>query len=241
MKIHPCLSNIRRCLQAVLILIASISVSGLRAEDKADAKPKEVDPFINNPTQTSSKVNETTDTTKKATFDGKPLPSDEELKKILTPIQFAVTRQNGTERPFTNEFWQHKEDGIYVDIVSGVPLFSSKDKFDTHCGWPAFAKPINDEEIKQFLDTSHGMQRVEVRSSTADSHLGHVFNDGPKELGGLRYCINSASLRFVPKDKMKEAGYGELYTKLFAADDAKAATTAATTAAGKDKGKSEAK
>jgi len=142
------------------------------------------------------------------------VPSNEELKKILTPIQYAVTRENGTERPFTNEFWQHKEEGIYVDIVSGKPLFSSKDKFDTDCGWPGFSKPINDEEVKKLSDKSHGMERIEVRSSTGDSHLGHVFNDGPIEKGGLRYCINSASLRFVPKAKMKDAGYGDL-VKIF--------------------------
>jgi methionine-R-sulfoxide reductase len=138
------------------------------------------------------------------------VPSDEELKKKLTPIQYAVTRESGTERPFTNEYWQHKEEGIYVDVVSGKPLFSSKDKFDTDCGWPGFAKPIEESEIKNIKDLTHGMQRIEVRSQTGDSHLGHVFNDGPKEMGGLRYCINSAALRFVAKDKMKEAGYGNL-------------------------------
>lgn len=138
------------------------------------------------------------------------IPSKEELKKTLTPVQFAVTQQNGTERPFDNEYDKHFEEGIYVDIVSGDALFSSKDKFDSGCGWPAFTKPINDKEVKELLDTTHGMIRTEVRSKRADSHLGHVFNDGPKDKGGLRYCINSASLRFVPKSKMKEAGYGDL-------------------------------
>jgi peptide methionine sulfoxide reductase msrA/msrB len=134
-------------------------------------------------------------------------PSDEELRKSLTPQQYAVVRENATERPFTNPYWQHREEGIYVDIVTGKPLFSSRDKFDTDCGWPGFAKPIDEAEIKQLRDSTHGMLRVEVRSATGDAHLGHVFNDGPKELGGKRYCINSASLRFIPREKMAEAGY----------------------------------
>ena len=142
------------------------------------------------------------------------IPTDAELKARLTPEQYRVTRENGTERPFQNEFWKHSEEGIYVDIISGKPLFSSKDKFDTDCGWPGFAKPIGDGEIKELADKSHGMERVEVRSKTGDAHLGHVFNDGPKELGGLRYCINSAALRFVPKAKMQEAGYGA-WLKIF--------------------------
>ncbi len=127
---------------------------------------------------------------------------------MLTPQQYAVVRENATERPFTNMYWRHREDGIYVDIVTGKPLFSSRDKFDTECGWPGFAKPIEEAEIKQLRDTTHGMVRVEVRSATGDAHLGHVFDDGPLELGGKRYCINSASLRFVPKEKMSELGYG---------------------------------
>lgn len=140
----------------------------------------------------------------------KPIPTDEELKKKLTPEQYAVTRENATERPFTNEFWKHKEEGIYVDVISGEALFSSKDKFDTECGWPGFSKPISDKEVANLVDKSHGMERTEVRSKTGNAHLGHVFNDGPVEKGGLRYCINSASLRFIAKDKMKEAGYGKL-------------------------------
>ena len=138
----------------------------------------------------------------------------EERLKQLTQMQYYVTQQNGTEPPYQNEFDQHFEEGIYVDIVSGKPLFSSKDKFDAGCGWPSFAKPIVAEEIEEKFDTSHGMRRVEVRSKTADSHLGHVFPDGPRELGGLRYCINSASLRFIPKDKLEAEGYGE-YLSIF--------------------------
>lgn len=138
----------------------------------------------------------------------------EELKKKLTPMQYHVTQESGTEPPFQGEYDQHFEDGIYVDIVSGKPLFSSKDKFDAHCGWPSFAKPIETEEVKESFDTSHGMRRTEVRSASADSHLGHLFPDGPSELGGLRYCINSAALRFVPKEDLEKEGYPE-YKELF--------------------------
>lgn len=137
----------------------------------------------------------------------------EEKVKSLNRMQYEVTQNNGTEPPFQNEYWDHKEEGLYVDIVSGKPLFTSKDKFDSHCGWPSFTKPIEEEEVEEKLDTTHGMIRTEVRSRTADSHLGHVFNDGPGP-SGLRYCINSAALRFVPKDKLKEEGY-ESYLHLF--------------------------
>ncbi|MDN3426404.1 peptide-methionine (R)-S-oxide reductase MsrB [Microbacterium sp. APC 3898] len=138
----------------------------------------------------------------------------DELKAKLTPMQYHVTQESGTEPPFQGEYDQHFEDGIYVDIVSGKPLFSSKDKFDAHCGWPSFAKPLEDTEVKENLDTSHGMRRTEVRSATADSHLGHLFPDGPSSLGGLRYCINSAALRFVPKEQLDAEGLSE-YKKLF--------------------------
>lgn len=137
----------------------------------------------------------------------------EELKKKLTEIQYHVTQENGTEPPFRNEFDSHYEDGIYVDIVSGKPLFSSKDKYDAGCGWPSFTKPIESKEVIEKTDITHGMKRVEVRSKTADSHLGHVFPDGPGE-DGLRYCINSAALRFVSIDNLEKEGFGE-YSKLF--------------------------
>jgi peptide-methionine (R)-S-oxide reductase len=133
----------------------------------------------------------------------------------LTPEQFRVTQRNGTERPFENAFWDHNEPGIYVDVVSGEPLFSSLDKFDSHCGWPSFTKPVNPENVEERHDNSHGMARTEVRSSHGDSHLGHVFDDGPSDAGGLRYCINSASLRFIPFAELESEGYGE-YRKLFA-------------------------
>lgn len=132
----------------------------------------------------------------------------------LTDMQYYVTQQNGTEPPYRNEYDQHFDEGIYVDIVSGKPLFSSRDKYDAGCGWPAFTKPIEAPEVTEHFDESHGMRRVEVRSKTANSHLGHVFPDGPKEQGGLRYCINSAALRFVSVDELEAQGYGE-YVSLF--------------------------
>ena len=132
----------------------------------------------------------------------------EEALARLTPEQFYVTQQSGTERPGTGEYLNEKRAGIYVDIVSGEPLFASADKFDSHCGWPSFTKPIEPANVAELRDTTHGMVRTEVRSAGGDSHLGHVFPDGPRDHGGLRYCINSAALRFVPKDAMEAEGYG---------------------------------
>ncbi|HBC91334.1 MAG TPA: peptide-methionine (R)-S-oxide reductase, partial [Pelotomaculum sp.] len=150
-------------------------------------------------------------------FIKKHWPTDKShLKTKLTDLQYHVTQENGTEPPFRNEYWNNKREGIYVDIVSGEPLFSSKDKFHSECGWPSFTKPILTAAIEEKVDQSHGMVRTEVRSKTAGSHLGHVFNDGPGP-DGLRYCINSASLHFIPKEDLENEGYGD-YLKLFTAE-----------------------
>ncbi len=144
---------------------------------------------------------------------GEQRMSKEDSKKKLTPLQYHVTQECGTERPFDNEYWDNKTPGIYVDIVSGEPLFSSLDKFDSGTGWPSFTRPLIPENIVEKTDRSLLMTRTEVRSKNADSHLGHVFPDGPKPTG-LRYCMNSASLRFIPVEKLEEEGYGE-FKKLF--------------------------
>ena len=139
-----------------------------------------------------------------------PIPSDEELKATLTDIQYQVTQNNDTERPFTNEYAGTFDKGIYVDVVTGEPLFSSEDKFESGCGWPSFSKPVIPEVVTENSDTSFNMVRTEVRSRAGDTHLGHVFNDGPAEMGGLRYCINSASIRFIPYENLEAEGYGYL-------------------------------
>jgi peptide-methionine (R)-S-oxide reductase len=139
---------------------------------------------------------------------------DPEAISRLSPEQYEVTQHSATERPFKNAYWNNKEQGLYVDVVSGEPLFTSMDKFDSGCGWPSFTKPVEAENVVENSDISHGMIRTEVRSSSGDSHLGHVFPDGPREAGGLRYCINSASLRFIPVDQLESEGYGS-YRQLF--------------------------
>lgn len=139
---------------------------------------------------------------------------DPEKLQQLDPMQYHVTQENGTERPFNNAYWDNHSQGIYVDVVSGEPLFSSKDKFDSGTGWPSFTNPIEKKNVVEKTDDSLFSSRTEVRSRAADSHLGHVFDDGPKEKGGMRYCINSAALRFIPKGEMEKQGYGE-YLSLF--------------------------
>lgn len=141
-------------------------------------------------------------------------PEKDVLKEKLTDLQYQVTQEAATERPFENEFWDSDEAGIYVDITTGEPLFLSTDKFDSGCGWPSFTKPISKEVTLYYQDLSHGMNRIEVRSRAGKAHLGHVFDDGPRDKGGLRYCINSAALRFVPRDEMETAGYGLFLTAL---------------------------
>jgi peptide methionine sulfoxide reductase msrA/msrB len=136
-------------------------------------------------------------------------PNDDQLKKSLSETQYKVTQQCGTEPPFANEYWDNHAPGIYVDIVTGEPLFLSTDKFDSGTGWPSFTRPVEEDVVTEKKDRSHGMIRTEARSSAGDSHLGHVFPDGPKNKGGLRYCINSAALRFIPLEEMEEKGYGK--------------------------------
>ena len=136
--------------------------------------------------------------------------SKDELKKELSDLEYAVTMESATESPYTGQYWDSFEEGIYVDITTGEPLFSSKDKFSSQCGWPSFSKPIEKEVTRYYKDNSHYVERIEVRSRVGDAHLGHVFPDGPAELGGLRYCINSASIRFIKKDDLEKEGYADL-------------------------------
>ncbi len=162
----------------------------------------------------ASPAQSTSMTTQSSTNQTSDKPSADELKKKLTPEQFRVTQQCGTEPAFRNEYWDNHKPGIYVDVVSGEPLFTSLDKFDSGSGWPSFTKPIENGHVTEKTDKAFGMERTEARSSKSESHLGHVFDDGPSDKGGMRYCINSAALRFVPVEKLKEEGY-ERFLPLF--------------------------
>jgi methionine-R-sulfoxide reductase len=164
--------------------------------------------------QTVSPTPSTSMTTPSSTDQASNKPSGDELKKKLTPEQYHVTQQCGTEPPFRNEYWNNHRAGIYVDVVSGEPLFTSLDKFDSGSGWPSFTKPIENGHVSEKTDRAFGMERTEVRSNKSDSHLGHVFDDGPTDKGGMRYCINSAALRFIPVEKLKDEGY-EQFLPLF--------------------------
>ena len=167
----------------------------------------------------SSKPTDTAMNAEKKSETAKAKPTKEELRKRLTAEQYRVTCESGTEPPFRNAYWDNHEPGIYVDVISGKPLFSSLDKFDSGTGWPSFTKPLVKDNVVEHTDRTLGMDRTEVRAKDSDAHLGHVFDDGPRATGGLRYCMNSASLRFIPVAKLKEEGYGE-YLVLFEKQDA---------------------
>ena len=190
---------------AAALLIACVVLVSAQEPNKPAASPS----------PSASPMNSTaSDTTDKST------PSKEELKKRLTPIQYRVTCEEGTEPAFRNAYWDNHRAGIYVDVISGKALFSSTDKFDSGTGWPSFTKPLAKENVVEHTDRTFGMERTEVKAKDSNAHLGHVFDDGPEDKGGLRYCMNSASLRFIPVDKLKEEGYGE-YLPLFEKDATK--------------------
>lgn len=189
---------------AAALLIACVVLVSAQEPNKPAASPS---PTASPMNSTASNTNDTA------------RPTKDELKKRLTPIQYRVTCEEGTEPAFHNAYWDNHRAGIYVDVISGKALFSSADKFDSGTGWPSFTKPLNKDNVTEKTDRAYGMERVEVRAKDSDAHLGHLFDDGPEDKGGMRYCMNSASLRFIPVDKLKEEGYGE-YLPLFEKDNA---------------------
>jgi methionine-R-sulfoxide reductase len=180
---------------ACLAAAAALATAGFAGCERAASQTTTARPPVTSPPITNAAMQKFTK------------PPAAELKQKLNPMQYAVTQNAATEPPFRNEFWNNHKPGLYVDVISGQPLFSSLDKFDSGCGWPSFSKPLENKDVVEHSDRSLGMERTEVRSGAADSHLGHVFNDGPGPTG-LRYCINSASLRFIPVEEMEKAGYG---------------------------------
>lgn len=188
----------------VILIIIMILVVGVLAACSSQTKTNSLK------TEASISVKDVEGTSIMIDPNNYPKPKDREIRKMLTKEQYAVTQENATEFAFSNEYFDNHEPGIYVDIVTGEPLFSSEDKYDSGCGWPSFVKPITPEVVIEKVDTSYNMTRTEVRGRTGEGHLGHVFEDGPKDRGGLRYCINSASIRFIHKDDMEEQGYGFL-------------------------------
>ena len=210
---HPQKSSRGMLILCAFIFVALTGVFVFLNHAGAQKKDEPSPALANANTAGTATTTTTMTTTPQTTNDQQTKPNETDLKKKLTPEQYRVTQMCGTEPPFQNEYWDNHKPGIYVDVVSGEPLFTSLDKFDSGSGWPSFTKPVEQDKVREKSDQTHGMDRTEVRSAKGDSHLGHVFDDGPGP-NHLRYCINSAALRFIPVEKLKEEGYGQ-YLPLF--------------------------